>query len=59
MEQKATSKKKHLTVWQRIAEKHGVTDTYVRMIAHGKRTPGKKKGLAVKADLDKIDSILD
>ncbi len=59
MKEKATSQKKHNTVWQRIAEKHGVTDTYVRMIAHGRRIPTKKKGLAIKADLDKINSIID
>jgi uncharacterized protein YdbL (DUF1318 family) len=42
------------TVYQKMAEKHGVSIDYVSKIANGKRNATKKKGLAVKQDLENL-----
>lgn len=47
-------KEKNKTVYQRLAEKHSVTVDYVGKIARSDRRPTKKKGLAVKKDLEKM-----
>ncbi len=49
-------KQKNKTPYQRIAEKHGVTVDYVGMIARSQRKPTKKKGLAIKKDLEELVS---
>lgn len=52
METKAKHTRKFKTLYQQIADKHGVSISYVGKIARSEREPTKKKGLAVKADLD-------
>jgi hypothetical protein len=52
MEQKEKAKKKFKTVYQMVAEKHGVTARFVGIIARGERVPKRGKGLEVKKDLD-------
>jgi len=50
-------KKKNTTVYQQVAEKYGVTALYVGKIARNERTPGKKKGLQVKQELERLASL--
>ena len=50
----ANTTKKIKTLYQQIADKHGVTPRYVGKIARCERTPTKKLGLAVKNDLDSL-----
>jgi transcriptional regulator with XRE-family HTH domain len=45
-------KKKNKTVYQQIAEKHGVTVSYVGKIARSERVPTKKKGADIKTELE-------
>jgi len=45
-------RKKDKTVYEQLAEKHGVSVKYVGMIARQERTPSKKKGLAIKKDIE-------
>lgn len=45
-------KKKTKSIYQQVADKHGVSVVYVAKIARAERTPTKKKGLAVKNDLE-------
>lgn len=49
-------KKKTETIYQQVAEKHGVSVVYVGMIARSERIPTKKKGLAVKQELELLAS---
>lgn len=46
--------KKEPTVYQRIANKHGVSYGYVAKIAEGYRTPTKKVGLEILNELKKL-----
>lgn len=48
----AKLKQKNKTVYQLIAEKHGVSVDYVGKIARSQRTPNKKKGAEIKAELE-------
>ncbi len=50
-------KQKNKTVYQLIAEKHGVTTQYVGMIARSERIPTKKKGLEIKEELESLAGI--
>ena len=45
-------KKKNKTVYQQVAEKHGVSVSYVGKIARSERTPDKKKGKEIKQELE-------
>ena len=47
-------KQKNKTVYQLIAEKYGVSVEYVGMIARNERQPNKKKGLAIKHELEAL-----
>jgi uncharacterized protein YdbL (DUF1318 family) len=45
-------KKKNKTVYQQIAEKHGVSVSYVGKIARSERIADKKKGAEIKRELE-------
>lgn len=45
-------RQKTKTVYGQLAEKHGVSVDYVGKIARLERTPSKKKGLAIKKDIE-------
>lgn len=49
-----TKRMKRQTLYERLAEKHGCSVEYVRSIRTKRREPKRKKGFAVKAELEEI-----